>query len=175
MSQGVLGFKYEEEKHDTGMTGLAGLPVYLDLMKAMGLQEQIGQHLQVKQRGWTDAQMVSSLIMLNLAGGDCVEDLERVQKDEGFCRILRRIEQQGIRRAERREIERRWRKERDSKVYLLMGAQFGCWAGLVIAACILFGCGKLVIGFLCLLGAQLFPQGRRIRGSSCTTSQEQTA
>ena len=61
MAQGVLGFKYEEEKHDTGMTGLAGLPVYLDLMHAMGLPELIGRHLQVKQRGWTDAQMVSSL------------------------------------------------------------------------------------------------------------------
>ena len=36
MSQGILGFKYEEEKHDTGMTGLSGLPVYLELMKAMG-------------------------------------------------------------------------------------------------------------------------------------------
>ena len=31
MAQGVLPFKYEEEKKDTGMTGLAGLPVYLDL------------------------------------------------------------------------------------------------------------------------------------------------
>jgi len=42
MSQGVLGFKYEEEKHDTEMTGLAGLPVYLDLLHAMGLSELIG-------------------------------------------------------------------------------------------------------------------------------------
>ena len=112
MSQGVLGFKYEGEKHDTGMTGLAGLPVYLDLMKAMGLPELIGSHLQVKQRGWTDAQMVSSLMLLNIAGGDCVEDLGKVQKDEGFCRILRRVEQQGMKRRERREMERRWRKER---------------------------------------------------------------
>jgi hypothetical protein len=112
MSQGVLGFKYEEEKHDTGMTGLAGLPVYLDLMHAMGLSELIKKHLQVKQRGWTDAQMVSSLMLLNIAGGDCVEDLSTVEKDEGFCKILRRVEQQGMRRTERREIERRWRKDR---------------------------------------------------------------
>jgi hypothetical protein len=28
MSQGILGFKYEEEKQDTGMTGLSGLAVY---------------------------------------------------------------------------------------------------------------------------------------------------
>jgi len=112
MSQGVLGFKYEEEKGDTGMTGLAGLPVYLDLLQGMGLPALIGRHLQVKQRGWTDAQMVLSLMLLNLAGGDCVEDLRTLEKDEGFCRILRRMEQQGMRRAERREVERRWRKER---------------------------------------------------------------
>jgi hypothetical protein len=112
MSQGVLGFKYEEEKHATGMTGLAGLPVYLDLMHAMGLSELIKNHLQVKQRGWTDAQMISSLMLLNITGGDCVEDLSTVEKDEGFCKILRRVEQQGMRRTERREVERRWRKER---------------------------------------------------------------
>jgi hypothetical protein len=62
MSQRVLGFKYEEEKHDTGMTGLAGLPVYLNLTHAMGLPELIGRHLQVKQQGWTDAQMLLSLM-----------------------------------------------------------------------------------------------------------------
>ncbi len=112
MAQGVLGFKYEEEKQATGMTGLAGLPVYLDLIQAMGLPGQIRRHLQVKQRGWTDAQMVLSLMLLNLAGGDCVEDLGKVEQDEGFCRILRRVEQQGMRRAERREEERRWRKKR---------------------------------------------------------------
>ena len=112
MAQGVLGFKYEEEKHATGMTGLAGLPVYLDLVRAMGVPELIGRHLQVKQRGWTDAQMVLSLMLLNIAGGDCVEDLSTVEKDAGFCKILRRVEQQGMRRVERREVERRWRKER---------------------------------------------------------------
>ena len=42
MSQGVLRFKYEEEKHSTGMIGLAGLPLYLDLMQAMSLPAMIG-------------------------------------------------------------------------------------------------------------------------------------
>jgi uncharacterized membrane protein YqjE len=112
MAQGVLGFKYEEEKHDMGMTGLAGLPLYLDLLHVMGLSKLIGHHVQVKQRGWTDAQMVLSLMLLNIAGGDCVEDLRKVEKDEGFCRILAQMEQQGMKRRERREEERRWRKKR---------------------------------------------------------------
>jgi len=30
MAQGILPFKYESEKNTTGMTALAGLPVYLD-------------------------------------------------------------------------------------------------------------------------------------------------
>jgi hypothetical protein len=112
MSQGILGFKYEEEKHETGMTGLAGLPVYLDLIRAMGLPALLGRHLRVKARGWTDAQVVLSLLLLNLAGGECVEDLRKLEQDEGFCRVLRRVEQQGLKRSERREIERRWRKAR---------------------------------------------------------------
>jgi hypothetical protein len=111
MSQGILGFKYEEEKHETGMTGLAGLPVYMDLIKAMGLSELIGKHLQIKNRGWTDAQTIISLMLMNIAGGDCVEDLSKLEKDEGFCSILRRVEHQGKPRSERRAIERRWHKE----------------------------------------------------------------
>jgi hypothetical protein len=41
-----------------------------------------------------------------------VEDLSKLEKDEGFCRILRRVEYQGMRRSVRRDLERRWRKER---------------------------------------------------------------
>ena len=33
MAQGLLPFKYELEKKDTGMTALAGLPIYLELVR----------------------------------------------------------------------------------------------------------------------------------------------
>lgn len=113
MPQGVLPYKYEEEKNDTGMTALAGLPVYLDLAHVIGLSDSIGRHMHVRgAQGWTDEQVLESLILLNLAGGDCVEDSRRLEKDEGFCRVLRRVELKGLSRKERREQERRWRKER---------------------------------------------------------------
>ncbi len=59
MIQGVLPFKYEEEKTQTGMTALAGLPVYLDLAKVIGLSKSIGKYLKVREnsQGWTDPQM----------------------------------------------------------------------------------------------------------------------
>jgi hypothetical protein len=116
MAQGVLPFKYEEEKKDTGMTGLAGLPIYLDLTSVMGLKESIERHLHIKQQSWTDSQTLISLILTNLAGGDCVDDLRKLQGDTGFCKLLRRIEQRGMKRSERRELGRRWRKEQSRAV-----------------------------------------------------------
>jgi len=112
MPQGALPYKYEEEKQASGMTALAGLPVYMDLASVMGLGDSIGRHLHVKIQGWTDKQIVTSLILLNLAGGDCVDDLRILEADEGFCRILRRIELKGLPRRQRRETQRRWRKEK---------------------------------------------------------------
>ena len=118
MAQGVLPFKYEEEKNDTGMTALAGLPVYLDLAHVIGLSDSIRRYMHVKEsaQGWTDEQVILSLILLNLAGGDCVDDLRNLEGDSGFCEVLRRVELKGLKRKERRELERRWRKERHRSV-----------------------------------------------------------
>lgn len=93
---------------------MGGLPVWLDLAQVAGLSASIGRHLQVRagSQGWTDSQMVMSLILLQLAGGDCVDDLRVLEGDEGLGRLLRRVEHHGLPRRERRELERRWRKER---------------------------------------------------------------
>ena len=48
MSQGELPFKYEEEKKATGMTALAGLPVYLVAQKT-GLSKSIQKHLKIRE------------------------------------------------------------------------------------------------------------------------------
>lgn len=118
MSQGVLPFQYEEEKKESGLTCLAGLPLYLDLLHRMGLRESIERHIGVRanSQGWTDSEMVLSLVFLNLAGGDCVEDLRIMESDEGFCKVLNRIRIHGLPRRMRRELERRWRKERKRSV-----------------------------------------------------------
>ncbi|WP_028893413.1 IS1380 family transposase [Syntrophorhabdus aromaticivorans] len=116
MPQGILPYKYEEESTASGMTSLAGLPVYLDLASILNLGASISQHLHIKIQGWTDEQIVMTLILLNLAGGDFVDDLRLLEADEGFCKILQRIELKGLKRKGRREIERRWRKEKHRSV-----------------------------------------------------------
>lgn len=116
MAQGFLPYKYEQENQASGMTSLAGLPIYLDLASVLNLGESIARHLHIKMRGWTDEQIVMSLILLNLAGGDSVDDLRVLEADEGFCKVLQRIELKGLRRKERRDMERRWRKEKRRSV-----------------------------------------------------------
>ena len=114
MAQGVLPFQYAEEKRSTGMTALAGLPAYLDLAHVAGLRASVERHVKLREggQGWSDSQMVTSLVLLSLAGGEAVDDLRILEKDEGFCRVLRKAETHGMRRKERRATERRWRKER---------------------------------------------------------------
>lgn len=114
MPQGTLPFKYEAENTRTGMTSLAGLPTYLELAHVAGLRKSVEKHLGVRRgtQGWTDAQVVTALVMLNMAGGEHVDDLRILEADEGFCRLLRRIEHHELPRQQFRLLERRWRKER---------------------------------------------------------------
>ncbi|MEK7874813.1 MAG: IS1380 family transposase, partial [Pseudomonadota bacterium] len=119
MTQGILPFQYGVESSITGMTALAGLPPYLELASASRLIDSIRRHMKVcaeQTQGWADEQIVMSLVLLNIAGGDCVDDLRVLEKDAGFARVLRRVEFHGQPRKERRQQERRWHKERKRAV-----------------------------------------------------------
>jgi|SRR5271155_5572774 len=113
MSQGALAFQYEAETRTSGVTSLGGLPVYLDLIKASGLAGAIGKYVRVSgDQGWLDIQMILALIFLNLAGGDGLEDLERLEQDSGFAQVMKEIERGLLSRAARRSLKARWRKPR---------------------------------------------------------------
>lgn len=130
MTQGILPFKYEVENQESGMTALGGLATYLDLAHASGLWRSIDRHMKVRagEQGWTDSEVVMSLVLLNLAGGDCVEDVDRLQADEGFCRLLCKAVVHGMGGKQRRGMKRRWRKEKKrdvpsaSSVFRYLGA-----------------------------------------------------
>jgi len=115
MTQGVLPFKYEEEKKSTDLTSLAGLPLYLDLAYVSGLFDSLKRRLSVRTsgQGWSDTEISTSLILLNLAGGSSVDDLDILKADQGFNRVLRRVKNHWTPRKERRLEERRLRKSKE--------------------------------------------------------------
>ena len=112
MPQSALPFQYQAEKTYSGLTGFAGLPLYLDLAKQSGLVQYISQTLKTKMRGWTDAEMILSLILLNLAGGDCISDIERLEQDAGLRTLLMQFAKHGMKRKSRRAFEKRWRGDK---------------------------------------------------------------
>ena len=147
MKQGLLAFQYEQEKgfevigrapretagersgldgQPTGMTGLSGLMTYVELMQAAGLRSSVERHVRLRERGqgWTDSQMIISLMLLGtLAGGESVSDLDLLEKDRGLCRMLREFETCGMRLSERRALDgrdgvvsrRAWSRQRCGK------------------------------------------------------------
>lgn len=112
MSQGPLPFHYEADKSDSTATALAGLPIFLDMAVAAGLPDSIRRHVRAREgtRGWTDVQMIFSLLLLNITGGSCVEDLRCLGGDEGFRRLLVRAENTFLSRLERKAQESTLRK-----------------------------------------------------------------
>ena len=114
MTQGELAFKYELDHQGAGMTGMGGIGPYLDLACRSGMVRSIERHVRARKggQGWTDAEHVLSLVMLNLAGGDCVEDVDRLESDTGFCRLLSKAVSHGLSRKGRRGLKKRWRKEK---------------------------------------------------------------
>ena len=113
MAQGILPFQYEKEQNSVGITGLAGLPLYLDLVQVARMRQVIEHQLGTfgPRQGWSATQHVLSVILLNLAGGDCVDDLEVLNNDPGFGDVLGQAEVYRLGRRKRRALQRRWRKE----------------------------------------------------------------
>ena len=117
MSQGVLGYQYQSASSGCGLTALAGLPLYLDLIRASGLCAAVREHLDIRgEQGWLDTQMILTVLSLNLAGGDCLDDVERLQADNGFVALLDTVEHGLLSGEERRSLGGRWRRGRKRTV-----------------------------------------------------------
>jgi hypothetical protein len=63
------------------VTLLAGLPASLDPARAMRPADAADRRLAMRRRsqGWAGGQIITALAMLNLAGGDCVDDLKTLE------------------------------------------------------------------------------------------------
>jgi hypothetical protein len=109
-SVSMLGFKIEEDPSDGLVTGFAGLLPYMDLWRRLGMPGHIDESVSIcGSQGWLDRQMVESLVLLNLAGGDCVTDMDRLEADAGLRRMFSRSEYSGMDRSSVKAAQRRFR------------------------------------------------------------------
>jgi hypothetical protein len=77
---------YIDSKVDpAAVTNYGGIFPYLDLMLLTGLPNIVNEYLpKWHVRGWQHAEHVAALLALNLTGGDCVDDLVKLDGDPGI-------------------------------------------------------------------------------------------
>ena len=113
-SDGLLPYEFEEEPTSCELTGHVGLLPYIDLMCILGILKEADRKIGISgKQGWMDRQHLMALVLLNIAGGENVEDIRLLEVDEGLCRIVRHAEKYGLSKAERASLDLRFRKGRD--------------------------------------------------------------
>lgn len=88
--QARIGVKVEETA--AAVTGLAGVPVLVNLAHTMGLFKDVDTLLPPKERerGYSPSAAVFDLMLIPFAGGACIDDLGVLRADQGLERLLHR-------------------------------------------------------------------------------------
>jgi hypothetical protein len=89
-NQGVLPYVVETLKSSDSVTAWAGLPLVLETMIALGVGREVGKQIAIRERdrGYSEARKIESLVLLMASGGECIEDIERLRQDQGLCRLI---------------------------------------------------------------------------------------
>jgi len=85
-----LLFELDPEPLQETLTALGGIPLVVQAFRSLGLPQRIQEHVRVKQRqrGYDEATFVESFVILNAAGGEWVEDFERLRQDPGLAEMI---------------------------------------------------------------------------------------
>jgi hypothetical protein len=87
--QGILPFVIEQAKRDD-ITARAGLPLVVETMRALGLEQVAAKELgrPKRQRGFAPEQKLEAIVTLIAAGGDRMEDVRILSQDKGMEKLL---------------------------------------------------------------------------------------
>src|SRR5260370_195718 len=89
-TESPLLFAFDPKPAEEMLTALGGLPLVVQAFRSLGLPGSVKQHLVVKerQRGYDEATFVESFVLLNAAGGECLDDFERLRADPGLGQLI---------------------------------------------------------------------------------------
>lgn len=82
-TQQPLGFDYDEGHNEQKLTAWAGIPLLLQAFRSLDLPRSVERNVRIKQRqrGLDEASYVESFVILNAAGGECLEDFAHLRQD----------------------------------------------------------------------------------------------
>jgi hypothetical protein len=87
---GEFLFEIDPEPLGECVTALGGIPLLVRATRSLDVSGSVQRHLRVKQRerGFDEATYVESFLVLNAAGGDCLEDFDQLREDAGLSELL---------------------------------------------------------------------------------------
>lgn len=90
--QHLLPYRIETTEHADTVTARAGLPLVVETMRVLGVEDAIAEHLVLRQRqtGYSEVEKVQAMVLLLASGGECLDDIRVLASDVGLCRLLER-------------------------------------------------------------------------------------
>jgi Transposase DDE domain group 1 len=89
-TESPLLFELDAEPLEETLTAWGGVPLVVQALRSLGVPGSVRQHVVIKQRdrGYDEATMVESFVVLNALGGECVDDLAHLREDAGLKEML---------------------------------------------------------------------------------------
>jgi hypothetical protein len=83
-------FEIDPEPASESLTSWGGVPLLVRAFRSLGLPGSVQRNVRVKQRqrGYDEASVIESFVILNAVGGECLEDFDRLREDAGLAEML---------------------------------------------------------------------------------------
>jgi hypothetical protein len=83
-------FDVDPEPAQDLITGFAGLTLGMETFRGLKRGESANRHVEIKerQRGFDEGTYGESLVLLNAAGGDCLEDFDQLRQDRALEQLI---------------------------------------------------------------------------------------
>ena len=92
VAQGILPFVFVAASQPMELTARAGLALVSEAMLALGLEEVVRSFLPLRKRkrGYSEFDKLHAMVLVQAAGGECVEDVSALARDAGLLRLVAR-------------------------------------------------------------------------------------
>ena len=83
-------FEIDPEPLREALTALGGMTLLVQAFRSLEVGRSVREHLRIRERerGYDEATMVESFVLLNAAGGECLEDFEQLRQDAGLAELV---------------------------------------------------------------------------------------
>jgi Transposase DDE domain group 1 len=89
-TESPLLFEIDAEPLTETLTAWGGVPLAVQAFRSLGVPASVQRQVHIKQRerGYDEATLVESFVVLNALGGECLDDFQHLREDAGLKEML---------------------------------------------------------------------------------------